>query len=132
MVSQHHGCALCLGTSPLYSAISSLSALLHSITVYTCSLIVDYRSINRSCSPVEVHVFNVESVKMTRDVAEKSETDVYEYVHAAACDHEDTNGRDKDGDEDDEEGWECGIIWRHVNCSSRVEEVGIIGRRYCR
>lgn len=126
--SHDRSCILSFGIDLLHSAISSLSTLLHPITVYTCSLIVDDWSIDGSCSPVEVYIFNVEGVQMAGNVTKKSETDVYEYIHAAACDHEDTDRWEKDGDEDNEKGWECGIVWRHVGYPFSVDEVGTLGK----
>lgn len=45
-------------------------------------------------------------MQVSGDVPKESETDVYEDIHGAACDHEDADGWDEDGDEDNEKGGE--------------------------
>ncbi len=53
---------------------------------------------------VKVDIFDVEGMDVTWDVAEYSKADVDEEVGSTAADHEDANGWDEDGDEDDKEG----------------------------
>jgi hypothetical protein len=65
---------------------------------------------------VEIDVLDVEGVDVTRDVTEDCETNIDKKVAAAAGDHENTNWREKDGDEDNDEG---GRYVRH--CALVVE-----------
>lgn len=57
---------------------------------------------------VEVDIFDVEGMNVTWNVAEECEANVDKKVGTAACDHEDANRRDEDGDEDDEKSW-CSV-----------------------
>jgi hypothetical protein len=56
---------------------------------------------------VEEDVLDVEGVDMAWDVAKDCQTDIDEEVGTAARDHENANGRDQDGDEDDKKGGRC-------------------------
>jgi len=48
-------------------------------------------------------------VDVARNISEKGETDVDEEVSAAAGDHEDANGWNQNGDEDDKKRWDGGV-----------------------
>jgi len=53
---------------------------------------------------IKVDIFEVEGMDMTWNVTKDCEADVDEEVSTTSRDHENADGRNEDGDEDDEEG----------------------------
>lgn len=62
---------------------------------------------SRLLAAVEIDVFEIECMDVAWDVAEQGEADVDEEICATARDHEDADGREEDGDDNDQDGWCC-------------------------
>lgn len=69
-----------------------LPAPLHAITINARSRFRTEYACARLVASLVVHVFDVESVDVTREVAQYGQEDVDEEVGAAACDEEDADG----------------------------------------
>jgi hypothetical protein len=70
-----------------------MSTTLHSVTVDTGCHLSSQLPVSCTFASVEVDIFNIEGVDVTRDVAEESQADVDKQVHATASDHGNANRR---------------------------------------
>ena len=72
---------------------------------------------SRAVAAVEVDIFEIEGVNVARNVAKEGEADVDKQIEATSGDHEDTDWRKQDCDQDDQKGG-CGV--GHFDCLSHV------------
>jgi len=92
--------ALSIPTCFLHRAMPSPTTALDSVRIYArcpsgCEL-----AQSTLLASIEIDVFDVEGVDVTRNVAEDGETDVDEQIGAATRDYEDADRWDEEGDED--------------------------------
>ena len=81
---------------------------------------------SRTVATVKVDVFDVEGMDVAWNITEKGQTDVDKEIKSTAGDHGHTDWREKDGDEDDQEGGSCvrhcDGLWS-IYCSSVGREI---------
>jgi hypothetical protein len=64
---------------------------LNSLGIDARRMLTGQLALSRSVSSIKVHVFDIEGVDVTGDVAKEGEADVDKKVRAAACDHKDAH-----------------------------------------
>lgn len=92
---------------PLDGAISIRTATLDSVRIDAGRIVGCKLTQSALLATVKVDVFEVEGVDVTWEISEDGETDVDDEIGTASRDHEYSDGREEDGDEDDEEGGRC-------------------------